>query len=75
VQMEAVLDPMVSDGVIEDYAITIPILDLLDADPSTLTAAQLQVIQDAQADRIIEVLLAVDYAGAIHRIAITLNFE
>ena len=75
VQMEAVLDPMVVGGVIEGYTIVIPVLDLLDADPASLTAAQLQVIQDAQTDRVVEVLVAVDYAGAIHRIAITLKFE
>ena len=75
VQMEAVLDPLVSDGVIEDYEVTIPVLNLLDADPSSLTAAQLQAIQDAQTDRVVELLAAVDYAGAIHRIAITLKFE
>ena len=75
VQMEAVLDPLVAGGVIEGYEIVIPVLDLLDADPASLTAAQLQVIKDAQADRVVEVLVAVDYAGAIHRIAITLKFE
>jgi hypothetical protein len=75
VQMEAVLDPLVAGGVIEGYQIVIPVLDLLDADPASLTAAQLQAIQDAQADRVVEVLIAIDYAGAIHRIAITLKFE
>ena len=75
VQMEAVLNPLVTDAVIEGFDIVIPVLDLLDADPSSLTAAQLQVIQDAQTDRVVEVLVAIDYAGAIHRIAITLKFE
>jgi hypothetical protein len=75
VQMEAVLNPLVADGVIEGYVITVPVLDLLDADPASLTAAQLQAINDAQTNRVIEVLIAVDYAGAIHRIAITLKFE
>jgi hypothetical protein len=73
--MEAVLNPLVADGVIEGYVITVPVLDLLDADPASLTAAQLQAINDAQTNRVIEVLIAVDYAGAIHRIAITLKFE
>jgi hypothetical protein len=75
VQMEAVLDPLVADAVIEGYDVTVPVLDLLDADPASLTAAQLQAINDAQTNRVIEVLIAVDYAGAIHRIAITLKFE
>jgi hypothetical protein len=75
VQMEAVLDPLVAGGVIEGYEIVIPVLDLLDADPASLTDAQLQAINDAQAQRVVEVLVAVDYAGAMHRIAITLKFE
>jgi hypothetical protein len=75
VQMEAVLDPLVQGEVIESYVITIPILSLLDKDPTTLTAGQLQAIKDAQDQRLVQVLIAVDYAGAIHRLAITLKFE
>jgi hypothetical protein len=75
VQMEAVLDPLIAGAVIEGYTIVIPVLNLLDADPASLTAVQLQTIRDAQRDRVVEVLVAVDYAGAIHRIAITLKFE
>ncbi|MFI5529928.1 hypothetical protein ACIA8O_15440 [Kitasatospora sp. NPDC051853] len=74
VQLEAVLDPLVRGEVIEGYAIDVPVLDLLDADPAALTPAQLKVIQDAQNDRVAEVLVSVDYAGAVHRIALTLNF-
>lgn len=74
VQMEAVLDPMVAGAVIDSYDLVIPVLDLLDADPSSLTAAQLQAIQDAQTDRLVQLLAAVDYAGAIHRLSITLKF-
>jgi hypothetical protein len=75
VQMEAVLDPLVQNGVIESYVITVPILILLDRDPSALTPAQLQAIKDAQDQRIVQVLISVDYAGAIHRLAITLKFD
>jgi hypothetical protein len=74
VQMEAVLDPLVRAEVIEGYDIVIPVLDLLDADPDALSASQLQQIQDAQTHRLAEIMVAVDYAGAIHRIALTLNF-
>lgn len=75
VQMEAVLDPLVQGEVIESYTITIPVLNLLDKDPATLTAGQLQAIKNAQDQRLVQVLIAVDYAGAIHRLAITLKFE
>ncbi|WP_199512712.1 hypothetical protein [Nucisporomicrobium flavum] len=74
-QMEAVLDPQVRQEVIEGYDITVPILALLDKPPATLTASELQQINDAQNQRVVEVLAAVDYAGAVHRIAITLKFE
>jgi hypothetical protein len=75
VQMEAVLDPLVAAGIIESHDVVVPILDLLDADPASLTPAQLQAINDAQNNRVVEVLAAVDYAGAVHRIAITMKFE
>lgn len=74
-QMEAVLEPLVRNEVIESYDIVIPILALLDKDPATLTPAELAQINNAQAQRVVEVLVAVDYAGAIHRLAITLKFE
>jgi hypothetical protein len=74
-QMEAVLEPYVSNEVIESYDIVIPVLILLDKDPASLTSTELTVIQNAQSDRVVEVLVAVEYAGAIHRLAITLKFE
>jgi hypothetical protein len=75
VQMESVLEPLVRNEVIEGYTITIPVLTLLDKDPNSLTAAELAQINNAQNQRVVEVLIAVDYAGAIHRLAITLKFE
>lgn len=74
-QMEAVLEPLVRSEVIEGYDIVIPILTLLDKDPNVLTPAELNQINNAQSQRVVEVLVAVDYAGAIHRLAITLKFE
>jgi hypothetical protein len=73
--MAAVLNPLVDQGVIEGYDLTIPILALLDRDPGTLTTEQLDQINNAQNQRIVEVLASIDYAGAIHRIAIDLNFS
>ena len=74
-QMEAVLNPLVSNEVIESYEFVLPLLALLDKNPDSLTPAQIQQIQDAQAQRLVQVLVAVEYAGAIHRLAITLKFE
>ncbi|CCK24490.1 hypothetical protein BN159_0111 [Streptomyces davaonensis JCM 4913] len=73
-QMEAVLQPLMQSEVIEDFEITTPLKVLLDKDPNTLTEAELRLINDAQAQRVIEVLVSVDYAGAIHRLSLTLKF-
>lgn len=75
VQLETVLDRLQADEVIEGYRVVIPVLELLDANPAALSAAQQEVINQAQTTRAVEIFAAVDYAGAIHRIAITLKFE
>jgi len=74
-QMEAVLDPLVRLEVMEGYRITVPILTLLDKDPAALTDAEITQINNVQNERVAEVLVEVDYAGAIHRIALTLRFR
>ncbi|WP_225731772.1 MULTISPECIES: hypothetical protein [unclassified Nocardia] len=73
--LEGVLNPLVSDGVLERFAIDIPILRLLDADPATLTDDQLSKIHDAENGRVAQVLVSVEYAGAIHRINVNLKFN
>jgi hypothetical protein len=73
-QMSAVLQPLLDRGVIEAYDIFMPIQVLLDKEPSTLTAVELQQIADAQNSRTIDAIASVDYAGAIHRLNIRLLF-
>ncbi|GHE97703.1 hypothetical protein [Streptomyces fumanus] len=73
-RMEAVLQPLVQSEVIEGFEITSPLKALLDKDPNTLTEAERARIDDAQAQRVVEVLVSVDYAGAVHRLSITLKF-
>jgi hypothetical protein len=74
-QMTAVLEPLKQREVIEGYEIFLPLLVLLDKDPGTLTDAELQEINNAQNARVVDAIVAVDYAGAIHRLNITLKFE
>jgi hypothetical protein len=71
--IESVLEPLIRQGVIEGYTIVIPLLTLLDKPQRT--PAEDQQVNNAQSERVVEVLVAVDYAGAIHRIALTLKFE
>ena len=74
-QMTAILEPLRQREVIEAFDVFIPLLVLLDKPPATLTDAELQQIANAQNTRVVDALIAVDYAGAIHRLNITLKFE
>ncbi|MFC8509918.1 hypothetical protein ACFU3J_09895 [Streptomyces sp. NPDC057411] len=72
-ELETVLEPLRRSEVIEEYEIVVPILALLDKPQRTPTEDRL--VQDAQTDRAAEAMVRVDYAGAIHRINITLKFD
>lgn len=74
-QMEAVLGPLVSAEVLDGFELVVPLLILLDKDPATLTADELNRIHTANVQRLVQVFAAVRYAGAIHRISISLKFE
>jgi hypothetical protein len=74
-QITAVLEPLRQREVMEGYDVFFPLLVLLDKDPNSLTDAELQQISNAQNDRTVEAIVSVDYAGAIHRLNITLKFE
>jgi hypothetical protein len=74
-QMEAILDPYVRGDILGSYNVQIPLLILLDKDPNTLMPSELQQIHNAEAQRLIQVLVTVEYQAAIHRLAITLQFE
>jgi hypothetical protein len=73
-QMTAVLEPLRQREVIESYDVFMPLLVLLDKPPATLTDAELQQINNAQNERTVQAIVSVDYAGAIHRLNITLKF-
>lgn len=73
-QITAVLEPLKQREVIEGYDVFIPLLVLLDKEPADLTDAELQQINNAQNDRTVQAIVSVDYAGAIHRLNITLKF-
>jgi hypothetical protein len=74
-QMEAVLGPFVDSGVLNSFEVVVPLLTLLDKDPATLTADEAQRIHDAEVARFVQVLAALEYAGAVHRIQINLKFD
>jgi hypothetical protein len=74
-QMTAVLEPLRQREVIDSYVVFLPLLVLLDKDPASLTDAELQQIHNAQSSRTVEAIATVEYAGAIHRLNISLVFQ
>jgi hypothetical protein len=74
-QMQAVLEPLMQNAVIDNYFIFFPLLVLLDKDPNSLSDVELQEIHNAQATRTVQSIVTIEYAGAIHRLNITLKFE
>jgi len=74
-QMSAVLEPLRQQEVIDQYDVFLPLLVLLDKDPASLTDVELQMIHDARVARSVDAIVAIKYAGAIHRLQITLKFE
>jgi hypothetical protein len=72
--VEALLKGRVDAGEIDDFAIDIPIQALTEMDPSQLTPAQQQQLQQVQNSRLLPFNISVTYAGAIHQLVVTLNF-
>lgn len=74
-QMTAVLEDYREREVLDEYQVLLPILVLLDKDPTSLNDTELQQIHNARVSRTVAAIVSVKYAGAIHRLNITLKFE
>lgn len=74
-QMSAVLQPLEDEAVIDSYLVFFPLQTLLDKDPEKLADVELQQIHNAEVSRTVGSIVTVEYAGAIHRLNITLKFE
>ncbi|MGI5328745.1 hypothetical protein [Actinomadura nitritigenes] len=74
-QIEAILAPQQQADVLTSFEVSIGLLALLDKDPAALTAAETAQIQLAEAQRLVQVLVALTYAGAVHRISLNVSFK
>ncbi|MGW6915297.1 hypothetical protein ACWGB8_15985 [Kitasatospora sp. NPDC054939] len=70
--VQSVLSPLVSQEVIDDFSLVIPLLTLLDKDAPD--PDEVQQIATARAARSVDMTVQVVYAGAIHRLKIALVF-
>lgn len=72
--VSATLRARVAVGEIDDFAVDIPIQALTELDPSALTPAQQQQLQQVQNSRQLAFNISVTYSGAIHQLVVTLRF-
>lgn len=74
-RFDAILQPLLSSRVIADYSVDIPLLPILEAEEAARTPGQAGALTDARTSRVVEVLLSVVYAGAVHFLDINLALK
>ncbi len=74
-RFDGILQPLRSSRVIADYSVDIPLLAILEAEEAARTPGQASVLTDARTSRVVEVLLSVVYAGAVHFLDINLALK
>ncbi|MFH9958482.1 hypothetical protein ACH4OX_30270 [Streptomyces roseolus] len=73
--VQSALSPLVSRDVIEEYVIHIPLLVLLEREPATLSAEEVEQIRTGRSSRKVDMEVSVVYAGVIHQIAVKLALK
>jgi hypothetical protein len=74
-QMQVVLLPMVDSGILDEFQVHVPLLTILDKPETARTPEEQAALTLAHAERLVQVVVAVSYAAAIHRISIDLVFS
>lgn len=73
-RIAAVLQPLVQNQVIVRFDVFTPLLSILDKAPDDRSDVEAQQLTNARNARTVSSLISVVYAGAIHRLNLTLNF-
>jgi hypothetical protein len=72
VRVEGILGPLQLGAVIDDFAVTIPLLAILALPESARSAAEQAQVVTARQTRQVSVLISVTYGPAVHRLNVTL---
>jgi hypothetical protein len=72
VRIDEILGPLVQRNVIVSYTVDIPVLNILNVPEAAWTAADRAVINEARANRVVDMLVTVTYGPAVHRLKVTL---
>jgi len=71
-RVEGILEPLVTRAVIDGFAVSIPLLDILSLPESGRTPGENADVATARANRTVEMLVTVTYGPAVHRLLVTL---
>ena len=71
-QTEGILGPLQRNAVIDDFSITIPVLNILSTPEAGWTATENSLVVTARANRTVDMFLSITYGPAIHRLKVTL---
>lgn len=69
---DGILDPLRRRGVIADYSISIPVLDVLSTPESTWTSADKTSVATARSNRTVDMFVSITYGPAVHQLRVTL---
>lgn len=72
-RIDGILGPLKRAAVIDDYAITIPVGDILSVPESTWSSTDSSIVTDARANRAVDVYVSITYGPAVHHLRVTLQ--
>ena len=72
-RVEGILGPLQRGGVIVDFAIDIPVLNILSVPETAWTATDRAIVQTARANRMVDLFVSVTYGPAVHRLKVMLS--
>ena len=71
-QVDGILGPLKRRAVIDNFALDIPVFNVLALPESTWTATDKSIVTTARATRSVDMFLSVTYGPAVHRLKVTL---
>jgi hypothetical protein len=71
-QVDGILGPLKRQAVIDDYAIQIPVLDILSIPEAARTATDNSIVTDARANRTVDLVIDVIIGPAVSRLLVSL---
>jgi hypothetical protein len=70
---EGILGPLQRSAVIDNFAVEIPVLDILSIPEAARTATEENIVVTARANREIDLFVTITYGPAVHRLKVTLS--